>query len=147
MIVRRQTFEGTRSPCKQGARVAVAAVRAGAEDDGVRGECLLAYSPVLFPTLLLFSQPFPPELLLQPSSTTARASHRCPNKDRSTMILFRHLFMCFPFALPLGLKSKPLTFCCYYSSSSSWICLRCAESRPTSGRHVRGGLLWNSLKF
>lgn len=42
MIVGRQTFEGTRSPCKQGARVAVAAVRAGAEDDGVCGECLLA---------------------------------------------------------------------------------------------------------
>lgn len=51
----RQIFEGTRSWCKHTVSVVVAAVRDGAEDDRLRGKCLLAFTTISFPTLLTFS--------------------------------------------------------------------------------------------
>lgn len=48
-------MEGSRSRCKHSVSAAVAAVRAGAEDDRLRGKSVPAFSANSLPTLLFFS--------------------------------------------------------------------------------------------
>lgn len=108
-LFERQTLERSRSWCKHTVSVAVAAVRAGAEDDSLRGKSSLAFSLVSFPTLLLF---------LGLSSWTfvtvsaERDLHKCPNKDRSTMITsfscFQTFIYVFSYCAILGIKYKAL---------------------------------------
>lgn len=112
VIVGRETFEGSRSWCKHAVSLAVAAVKA--EDDGVYGKCLLTLPSILFLTLLLF---------LRLSSWTfisvsavfmaAWALHKCPNKDRSTMItscMCVQTFIYVFFWATLGIKKQALVF-------------------------------------
>lgn len=132
-IVEKQTFEGSHSRCKHADSVAVVAVKAGADADGVYGKCLLAFSTVSFATLLVSLSLFFPELCnclcwLYGHRGFAQMLKQGQIHNDSSSCAFSCLLMCFPFALPLGLKSKPLSFCCYCSCYYCWICLHCAES-------------------
>lgn len=111
----RQIFQGSRSRCKHSISVAVAAVRAGAEDDGLRGKCLPTFSTHSLPKLLLFlSLSFLNFCHWLCCTGFALMPKQGPIHNDFTLPVRSDVYLSvFPFALPLGLKIKPLSFCCF----------------------------------
>lgn len=100
-FVEKQTFEGSHSRCKHADGVAVVAVKAGADNDGVYGECLRAFYCFICDTPSV-SQPFFSLNFVTASAAfmATGALHKCLNKDRSTMIripvhsaVYLHVFL------------------------------------------------------